>query len=365
MANEVQNRFKDSSMMIATEEALRKLQDFAKDIKVEYSEYGKLCVDNMFSKVNDLLQAENQTWNYFNTPHGINNLFSTMKYVAYMELNPANSEVALKWRNKKINGEYVKVLEATIQGIGNDRIIKRFGESVIEVRSYIVREGDDFTPPYIDGFNYVLPKWQPKYKSEKAIYAVYLMKLASGDIDVSIATREDVKVSLLAHINENMRNVRGFTSELQTKIESLTLDQILYSEYAKMKIDNVRLISPAWGDFAKEKMIDRKIRNHALRKWAHNLNFGRKEVADIYQDGWEEENYNQPKDKGIVIEHNQQEFVEKSGSVEVGAIEDKGKDVGETVVVKQETQEPVLVEVPIIETPKELIEDDDLSWTKD
>lgn len=348
MANEIDvKRFKDSAMMLASNEVINKMKTYAEQTKVEYTDYGMTCVDSAFSKINDMLAVDGLSWNYFNTPTLITNLFNVMKYIAYMELNVANSEVAITFRNQKYNGVSTKVLETAIQGAGNDRIIKRFGENVKEIKSYLVYEGDEFTFPYIDGFEYVLPKYKPKYKSEKVAYAVYLIKLNNGEIDVSIATREDVKVSLLAHINQNQRFNNAFTTAMQEELESLSIDEILYGEWAKKSVGGKRVISPAWGDFAKERMIARKIRNHALRKWSHNLNFGRTEIANIYQEGWEEERYE--KTPNVVLEHNEKEFIVHNSSVEV--TEDTGKDVGVEIV--EEVVE--LTEVKETEEPKEVI----------
>ena len=372
MANEVKT--KSSSMLVMANDIITKLQNYGKATNLTYSEYGMKCVDSMFTKINDILLDNGLTWEHFKTSEqGVNNIFSAIKFVANLELNVANNEVALTLRNKDINGVKVPMLEYKIQGVGNDKIIRRFGNNVKDVKSYIVYEGDEFTLPYVDGFNYVLPKFNPKFKSQKALYAVYLIKLENGDIDVSIGSREDVKVSVLAHIEDSNRFDTKYTKELKQKLENATLDELISGEFADYNMSNDKFGKPskliknkAYTGANRERMIERKLRNWALRKWSHNLDFGRIEYQKSFEETFEdEERYNQQKDKGIVIEHNQQEFVEKSGSVEVGVIEDKGKDVGETVVVKQETQEPVLVEVPIIETPKELIEDDDLSWTKD
>jgi len=365
MANEtkqavVTNNFKSSAMMIAQNEVISKLQKYAETTKLDYSDYSMQCVDSALSKINDLITNEALSWAHFNTQKGVDNLFSALKYVAFMELNVANQEVAITFRNQKDkNGDITKILEAKIQGVGNDRILKRFGENVAEVKSYIVYEGDEFTFPYMDGFEYILPKYKPMFKSDKVMYGVYLIKLKNGDVDVTIATREDVKISLLAHINQNMRFNDAFTPTLKAKIESMTLDEILYDpNYTNMYVGKTRLISPAWGDFAKERMIARKIRNHALRKWSHNLNFAKKELNDIYQEGWEEERYvieSKPQD---VIENNQKEFTEKNSSLEV-AETNVGKDVGETLVIKEEVLEPVKVEKPTEDKPKQ---DDVPSW---
>lgn len=353
----VKNNLRSSDMMVATNEVIRKIQAYAETTKLDYSPYAIQCVDGALSKINDMLVSEGQNWNFFNTPKGIDNLFSVLKYIAFLELNVANQEVAITFRNvKDKEGNSTRVLETKIQGVGNDRILKKFGQDVAEVKSYLVYDGDEFTFPYIDGFTVVLPKHKPMFKSEKVMYGVYLIKLKNGDFDVTIATREDVKVSLLAHINQNMRFNKKFTTELQAELEKLTLDEILYNEkYSKMTLDGTRLISPAWGDFAKERMIARKIRNHALRKWSHNLNFGKKELYDIYEEGFEDERYqtisHTPQQ---MIENNQQEFEKENSSVKV---EETVKGVGEKVVaVEEEVKEPIPV---VVETKKEETKQDD------
>ena len=336
----VKKHLRSSAMQVVADEVISSIQKYAKTTDIAITSYGMQCIDSALSKINDLLEKEGLNWNYFNTPSGINNLFSTLKYVAFMELNVANNEVSVTFRNvKSKDGTSSKVLETQIQGVGNDRILKKFGEGVVEVKSYLVYEGDEFTFPYINGFDVVLPVYKPMFKTEKVKYAVYLIKLRSGDIDVTVATREDVKVSLLAHINQNMRFVDGFTTKLQTELENLSLDEILYNEkYAKMVIGRTRLVSPAWGDFAKERMIARKIRNHALRKWSHNLNFGKKELQDIYEEGWEEENYkiiNTPPEN--YVEMNEKEFNEENSSVEVvEETQEEAKKVGEEFEVVEE-----------------------------
>ncbi len=346
MANEIveKDRLKSSAMLIASNEVMRRIKNYASETELEFTPNAKKCVDSALSKINDMLVIENQNWGFFNTAQGIDNLFSTLKYIAFMELNVANSEVAITFRNVKTkDGQSNRVLETKIQGAGNDRVLRRFGEGVVDVKSYLVYEGDEFTPPYMDGFNYVLPKYQPRYKTEKVLYAVYLIKLNTGYIDVSIATREDVKVSLLAHINQNMRFNKAFTTELQTKLENMGIDEILYNEeYSKMVIGGTRLISPAWGDFAKERMIARKIRNHALRKWSHNLNFGKKELHDIYEEGFEEELYNRPeKNPTLIIESHEAEFDNKNSTIEVDLV---GQNVGKEVVIQDEPQSQTVQE---------------------
>lgn len=368
---------RSSAMQVVADEVIGSIQQYSKTTDIAVTPYGMQCIDSALSKINDLIEKDGLNWNFFNTPSGINNLFSTLKYVSFMELNVANNEVAITFRNvKSKNGTQTKVLETQIQGVGNDRILKKFGEGVVEVKSYLVYEGDEFTFPYIDGFDVILPKYSPKFKSEKVQYAVYLIKLKSGDIDVSIASREDVKVSLLAHINQNMRFNDAFTTKLQTELENLSLDEILYNEkYAKMTIGRTRLISPAWGDFAKERMIARKIRNHALRKWSHNLNFGKKELLDIYEEGFEEENYKVISTPPTnYIENNEREFENESSSVEVDeinendSVEEQAKNVGETFEVVDETTEINESENIEVEEFEEIVEepqDDDIpDWAK-
>lgn len=372
MGNEVKT--KSSSMLVMSNDIITKLQNYGKATNLTYTDYGMKCVDGMFTKINDILLDKGLTWEHFRlSEYGVNNIFSAIKFVANLELNVANNEVALSLRNKKINGVDYQMLEYKIQGVGNDKIIRRFG-NVKDVKSYIVYEGDEFTLPYIDGFNYVLPKFNPKFKSQKALYAVYLIKRENGDIDVSIGSREDVKVSVLAHIEDTHRFNDAYAKNkaLKEDLEKATLDELIGGKFADLMVGNKPLISnKAYLGANRERMVERKLRNWALRKWSHNLDFGRVEYQKSFEETFEdEERYDKQKDKGIVIEHNQQEFVEKSGSVEVGATEDKGKDVGETVVVKQEAplKDPVYEQViSEIETKEEetTVVDDDLSWTKD
>lgn len=372
MGNEV--KMKSSSMLVMSNDIITKLQNYGKMTNLTYSDYGMKCVDGMFTKINDILLDNNLTWEHFKaSEQGVNNIFSAIKFVANMELNVANNEVALTLRNKDVNGVKIPMLEYKIQGVGNDKIIRRFGNNVKDVKSYIVYEGDDFTLPYVDGFNYVLPKYNPKFKSQKALYAVYLIKLENGDIDVSIGSREDVKVSVLAHIEDTHRFNDAYAKNkaLKDDLEKATLDELIGGKFADLMVGGKTLIrNKAYTGANRERMVERKLRNWALRKWSHNLDFGRVEYQKSFEETFEdEEKYNQTKDKGIVIEHNQQEFNEKSGSVEVGATEDKGKDVGETVVVKEETplKDPVYEKVmsSYEEETKEVEENDDMSWTKE
>ena len=86
----------------------------------------------------------------------------------------------------------------------------------------------------------------------------------------------------------------------------------------------------------KERMIARKIRNHALRKWSHNLNFGKKELHDIYEEGFEEELYNRPeKNPTLIIESHEAEFDDKNSTIEVDLV---GQNIGKEVVIQDEPQ---------------------------
>ena len=47
-----------------------------------------------------------------------------------------------------------------------------------------------------------------------------------------------------------------------------------------------RLISPAWGDFAKERMIAERLETTLCVNGRITLNFGKKELHDIYEEGF-------------------------------------------------------------------------------
>lgn len=366
MANEV--KMQSSSMLVVANDIMVKLQNYEKLSNLTYSDYSRTCVDNMFSKLNDLLLDNGLNWGHFNSQAGVNNLFSAVKYVANMELNVTNSEVAISFRNKNVDGVKTQLLDYRIQGVGNDQILRRFGRNVVDVRSYIVREGDEFTPPYMDGFDYVLPKWKPMYKSQKAIYAVYLIKLKNGDIDVTMGTRDDVKISLLSHIEDSNRYDKKYTKELKERLEKATLDDLISGEFSDFDMSQDKYGKPsklisnkAYVGSNRERMVERKMRNWALRKWSHNLNFDKKALLDTYVEGFDEEDRYDKKEPTKVVEYNEVEFEEKNSSVEV-VEENVGKDVGEEIVeVAEKIEDSVEEQLEEIKEEKEELP----SWLND
>lgn len=340
MANEVKG-YKTSAMMLATTDVLAKLNTFEKENSLTYTEYGRTCVNNLFSKLNDLLLDSKLDWGHFNSNAGINNLFSLAKFVMSFELNVLNNEVAISFRKKDVDGIKVPMLDYRIQGSGNDVVLRKFGNNVLEVRSYIVYEDDEFTMPYMDGFNFVLPTHRPKFKNQKPIYAVYLIKLKNGSVDVTIGTREDVKISLLAHIEDSNRFDRKYTKELKKELENLTLDELIekYSDFPMT--DGFLIKNKAYTSANRERMIERKMRNWALRKYSHNLNFEKKAFADMYVETFDEEDRFDKKSAIEVIQHNEIEFEEKNSKTEI-VEENFGKDVGlEVVEVVEEEKETI------------------------
>ena len=73
MANEIveKDRLKSSAMLIASNEVMRRIKNYASETELEFTPNAKKCVDSALSKINDMLVTENQNWGFFNTAQGM------------------------------------------------------------------------------------------------------------------------------------------------------------------------------------------------------------------------------------------------------------------------------------------------------
>ena len=171
-----------------------------------------------------------------------------------------------------------------IEGDGNDALLARFGRDVVEVGQFWkVREKDDFTYPTFNGLDMDPPKWTPK-GGGKIVRVVYPIIKASKDgkrhVEFYISEREDVIKNLTAHINSNMMNEtfgfaeskRNATNDQKIKIEARKRELLKRANDLGLDaaLDDSELqpwISPAWTEFhSRESMIERKMRNNAIKK---------------------------------------------------------------------------------------------------
>lgn len=272
---------------------------------VVFDEYSKKCAMEAMTSIYNLVKASDKA-NMKNID--TSNLRAIVERCASLKLN-ANAyprECYFQLRNTKVGNDYVQVVEMGIEGAGNDAMLRNYGVDVDKVYPYwVVKEGDEYTPPRRIGIETVPPEWIEKGVSQKAVRVVYPIKLKDGTVSYLTSDRESVKVNLFAHIRNNLMNETfgicksryNATDEQKQQIEAkkqeiydalrecATVDDMLACEIAK------KYISAAWLD-TPESMIVRKMCNNAVKKYPKNFNaMANKafiEVDETYQQAQEE-----------------------------------------------------------------------------
>lgn len=276
--------------------------------QIEMSSYAKNCVLHAISAINTVVQKagisiQDQTLDK-------SSITDTLLKVAALQLNASASprEVYFQTRNEKTtqNGKevWVKKVEMGIEGDGNDSILARFGRDVEEIgQIWKVREGDDFSYPRYSGLDMIPPQWVPKGRG-RIVRIVYPIIKRGKDgkryVEFYIAEREDVMTNLLAHINNNLMNEtfgiardRYHASEAERKeiaakkkeiidhAKTLTLEAALDDEILQP------YISDAWSaPHSREAMIERKMRNNAIKKIPKD--FGNGMIETLFEDTFED-----------------------------------------------------------------------------
>lgn len=252
---------------------------------IEMSPYAKTCVLHAISAINSALDKAGISWNSAELDKST--VSDILIKVACFQLNAAASprEVYFQTRNVKgADGSWKKQIEMGIEGDGNDALLARFGRDVVEVGQFWkVREKDDFTYPTFNGLDMDPPKWTPKGDG-KIVRIVYPIIKASKDgkrhVEFYISEREDVIKNLIAHINSNMMNEtfgfaeskRKATNDQKIKIEARKRELLKRANDLGLDaaLDDSELqpwISPAWTELhSRESMIERKMRNNAIKK---------------------------------------------------------------------------------------------------
>lgn len=272
---------------------------------VVFDEYSKKCAMEAMTSIYNLVKASDKA-NMKNID--TSNLRAIVERCASLKLN-ANAyprECYFQLRNTKVGNDYVQVVEMGIEGAGNDAMLRNYGVDVDKVYPYwVVKEGDEYTPPRRIGIETVPPEWIEKGVSQKSVRVVYPIKLKDGTVSYLTSDRESVKVNLFAHIRNNLMNETfgicksrfNATDEQKQQIEAkkqeiynalrecATVDDMLACELAK------KYISAAWLD-TPESMIVRKMCNNAVKKYPKNFNaMANKafiEVDETYQQAQEE-----------------------------------------------------------------------------
>ena len=317
MANDKRIGELSSSLLVTTNDFIKKLGDFANsnDVKLPFDEDEKRCVINGMSVIHPMITKSTYSINDFD----VDNMVSVLRRTAFLKLDATNGECFYQIRKVKINGNWIPTIEFGIQGVGNDRILKEYGDNVKDVKSYIVYDGDDFTDGYMDGWDVILPKYKRTRQSNKPLFAVYLIKKNNGDIDVSYGVLEDVKKSLLANAKQNGADDKLIRELNKQDLYSLLTDEKWLDYGIKKEGYTTPLFNPSYtSPISMYNMIERKLRNHATRKYPKNFN--NKALADIYEETYEDEKYRDGKfvvDAEHDVKKAQIEFEEESGKTDL------------------------------------------------
>ena len=280
---------------------------------IRMTPYAKECVMYAISGINSVLDKAGVSWG---SPELDKSTISDiLTKISGLRLNAAVQprEVFFELRNvrtkeKDENGKDIwkKQIEMGIEGDGNDTILANFGRGVKRVAQiWKVHEGDDFTYPSFNGLDMTPPKWSPKGSSGKIIKIVYPIVTEGKDgkdyVDFYIAEREGVTHNLLAHLNNNlMQETFGIAeskykaSPDQKKKIAEKKQEIFNKARAHKTIDEILddpdlqpYISPAWTEpFSRESMIERKMRNNAIKKIPKD--FGNGALETMFEEATDE-----------------------------------------------------------------------------
>lgn len=322
----------------------------------KFTEYGKMCVINAmaacitFCKTNGYdLQKVDQT-----------SLKIALQNVGFTELNFAATPVEAYFDPSK-NADGTVMLAIKPQGAGNEKLTRRFGVNVKELKSAIlIREGDEYTLPGFDGEKSTPFKWQPKSFDGKIMMIVYPLLKTDGSYEYLIATREGIKPNIIAQIRKsNMhtfkkKNDKGlwvddvvardkFYEEINTEFEKLTVDEILADPKWRKELN------PTYTSGGSvESMVIRKMKNNALKNYPRE--FSNQFIADAVNSMWEDKDDSLFEKKEKVIDVDAVKKVESEINEEPkseNAIKDF--DVDEDGVA--EKKETPIKGTPIEETP--------------
>jgi hypothetical protein len=260
---------------------------------LELTPYSKQCVLHAISGINAVLDKANVSW--ASPELDTSTISDILIKVACLRLNAAVQprEVFFELRNVNTHrtGEdgkdiWKRQVEMGIEGDGNDTILANFGRNVKHVcQIWKVHEGDDFTYPSYNGLDMTPPKWTQKSCIGKIVKIVYPVLMDGGNgkeyANYYIAEREGVRHNLLAHLNNNlMQETFGIAKKkydatpAQKKEIAAKKQEIFEKAKAHKCLDDILddpelqlYISPAWTEpFSRESMIERKMRNNAIKK---------------------------------------------------------------------------------------------------
>ena len=209
--NNHQLSFKSSTGLgKAQEYYMAEIGTIATNNRVQLDAEQMACGNNMIAAMFNLAAKDGLQLNSFER----NEIIQILQKTTMLRLNVTAEphECYLITRNQKIGNNWVKKFEFGIEGDGNDKLLRKYGVDVKKVHKFwVVREHDVFTYPSFNGLEITPPTWQPKDYYSKVTKVVYPIEKTDGTIEWNISEREEVKINLLAHINQNVMKNKDYT----------------------------------------------------------------------------------------------------------------------------------------------------------
>lgn len=286
------------------------IEQACEPMNVVLSDYQKLCVRNMITKMAVLAEKDGKAITEFSQT----NVTEILQQVAMLELNPSATprECYVIIRNVNYGTSerpnWKKEFEFGLEGDGNDKLLRRYGVGVKKVHPcWVVHKGDDFTYPSFKGLDIEPPTWVPKSFVGQIERIVYPVEYDDGSVVYHISERESVAGNLKAHISNNLIKVKsgtpyyGKSDEINKKVADLTLEQMFTDS------DALSIMSPAWKNAgSREEMILRKMRNNAIKKIPKDFSdaFTQMQYEKTYEDydQFEDERINREEALEIAVE---------------------------------------------------------------
>lgn len=315
----------------AQEYYMAEIGTIATNNRVQLDAEQMACGNNMIAAMFNLASRDGLQLNSFDR----NEIIQILQKATMLRLNVAAEphECYLITRNQKVGNNWVKKFEFGIEGDGNDKLLRKYGVDVAKTHKFwIVREHDEFTYPSFNGLEITPPTWKPKDYYSKVTKVVYPIEKTDGTIDWNIAEREEVRINLLAHINQNVMKNKDYTDaakvKLSDRIANMTLDELFADQ------ECLKIMSPAWAaPHSRESMILRKMRNNATRRYP-------KEFSSAFQELTYTETIDEtPRDARIDAEQALDAEVEQhAGTEQIAHTVQFDEATGE--VINEVTEEP-------------------------
>lgn len=269
--NEIENIKKNEMTVAQTYSAvLDSCFDLFKGYEVNFTSYQKQCGITALTYIDQLLKKENISFD--DSSLKFSSIKQVVSYCATYELNAEQKEVRISMRNEKqANNSWQKVIEVSPMIKGTLKIITNKGVDVKKVyKVWIVKEGDEYTPPKYSGINIVPPCWSPLGKSNKVVRVVVPIEDIDGNVEYYIAERESVATNLKAQIQQSLltfsKDDKTLALRIYEKMRDMTLDEILNDK------ELIKYVNKTYSGISSEEMITTKLIGNAIKRIQINYN---------------------------------------------------------------------------------------------